>query len=355
LVRSVRGRVRLAALIGSVVVAYALPWGESWRVVGPLMLLLVLALIGLLCELLVLSRAARATLNPQLPGDARPADGVVGIAPIDGVRSEANSCDPRFGRFVAREPDASPPIVADPEAQARAVPPLLGRVVLISVFIGHDRQPWSEEEIARAHAAMFRAGAWIEREAIRWNAPVNLDLAETYFVADLDQSEDVEITFSPQGELMQPFEAHAVTKALAGTSRAAAQLGFRDAVELIDAINPRVRADARVWLLHPRRAGHSLAIPRDETELAGVSLAVCYAREANFPEPLLSRPPFTDPVTIVHELLHLFGASDKYGVSLRSFPAKSVTTREIMRLDESSLSRSRIDPLTAREIGWIAS
>ena len=79
--------------------------------------------------------------------------------------------------------------------------------------------------------------------------------------------------------------------------------------------------------------------------------AVSYAREANFPEPL-RHPPYTDPVTIVHELLHLFGASDKYGVSLRSFPPKSVTTREIMRLDEPSLSRSRIDPLTAAEIGW---
>ena len=64
-------------------------------------------------------------------------------------------------------------------------------------------------------------------------------------------------------------------------------------------------------------------------------------------------PPFTDPVTIVHEVLHLFGASDKYGVPLRSFAPKSVTHREVMRLDEESLIRLRIDPLTAREIGWL--
>jgi len=86
--------------------------------------------------------------------------------------------------------------------------------------------------------------------------------------------------------------------------------------------------------------------------VAGVSLAVCYARDENFPEPL-DGPPFTDPVTIVHEVLHLFGASDKYGVPLRSFAPKSVTNREVMRLDENSLIRLRIDPLTAREIGWL--
>ena len=225
-------------------------------------------------------------------------------------------------------------------------------LVLISVFIGKDRHAWSEAEIARAHASMLRAGAWIEREAIRWDAPVNLDLSETYFVADDHRPDDVEVDFAPQGGEMQPFEAHAVTKALAVASRAATRLGFRDAVAMIEEINPRfLAADARVWLLHPRQAGHSHAIPLDDTELSGVSLAVCYAREASFPEPL-TRPPYTDPVTIVHELLHLFGASDKYGVSLRSFPPATVTTRDIMRLDESSLSRARIDPMTAREIGW---
>jgi hypothetical protein len=151
---------------------------------------------------------------------------------------------------------------------------------------------------------------------------------------------------------MQPFERDAVTKALASASRAATELGFQDAVAMVSAINPRVHADARVWLLHPRQAGHSLAVPLDDTLLAGVSLAVCYAREANFPEPL-GGPPFTDPVTIVHELLHLFGASDKYGVPLHSFPPRSVTHREIMRLDESSLLRLQIDPLTAEEIGWL--
>ena len=266
------------------------------------------------------------------------------------MRGEPNPSDPRFRRFVALEPGRRVRDRSRDRGPARS-PPLLGRVVLFSVFIGRDGRPWSEAEIARAHAAMLRAGAWIEREAIRWDAPVNLELAETYFVADDDEPEDVEVAFSPQGETMQPFEADAVTKALIDASRAATRLGFRDAAALIAEINPRVEADARVWLLHPRQAGHSLAVPLDETELAGVSLAVCYAREANFPEPLTG-PPFTDPVTIVHELLHLFGASDKYGVSLRSFPPRSVT---LARSCASTSRRSRAPdrPVDRRaEIGW---
>ena len=51
-------------------------------------------------------------------------------------------------------------------------------------------------------------------------------------------------------------------------------------------------------------------------------------------------------------MLHLFGASDKYGVGLRSFAPKSVTSRDIMRLNHDQLARMTIDPLTASEVGW---
>ncbi len=336
----------MAAALG-----YALPWSEPWREAGPLGLLLAVALIALLAAVQGLVREFGSVPVLPLPEDTRPADGAVGIAPVAGLASEPNASDPRFRRFVARERSVESHL--EPQHGTPIAPPLLGRVVLISVFIGRDGQDWSDLEVARAHAAMLRAGAWIEREAIRWHTRVNIELAETYFVVNDEQTQDVEIGFAHRGEEIQPFETDAVTKALKSASRAATQLGFDDAVALFAEINSRVRADARVWLLHPRQAGHSLAVPLDETPLAGVSLAVCYAREANFPEPL-GGPPFTDPVTIVHEVLHLFGATDKYGVPLRSFAPRSVTNREVMRLDETSLIRVRIDPLTAREIGWLA-
>ena len=55
---------------------------------------------------------------------------------------------------------------------------------------------------------------------------------------------------------------------------------------------------------------------------------------------------------IAHEVLHLFGASDKYGVPLDSFRSGQVTHRDIMRMDARRLERLRVDPLTASEVGW---
>src|SRR5512135_2644492 len=340
----------VGGLIAMALATWLIPWGPDWREAGPLLLALALVVAGSLFELRSLAFVVPA---PRPPRDARPADGVVGVAAMAGVRARTNPHDPRFRRFVAREPDPADegPATLGPRPDARPAPPLLGRVILISVFLGRDGRSWSDAEIAAVHDALRRAGAWIEREAIGWEAPVNIELADTYFVADDDAPDDVEVTFVPRGAQVQPIEAQATVKALTAATRAAGRLGFRDAVDLIARINPRLEADARVWLLHPRQAGCSLAVPLDETDLASVSLAVCYAREANFPEPL-TKPPRTDPVTIAHEVLHLFGAEDKYGLPLRSFPPGSVTARDIMRLNEMPLARYQIDPLTATEIVW---
>ena len=90
----------IVALVGTVVAAYALPWSEPWREIGPLALVLALASIGLLVEF---SRLARTTGSNHAPGhsvDAQPADGTAGIVPMAGVRSEPNPNDTRFRRFV---------------------------------------------------------------------------------------------------------------------------------------------------------------------------------------------------------------------------------------------------------------
>ena len=158
-----------------------------------------------------------------------------------------------------------------------------------------------------------------------------------------------------EGDDIGPMEAHGrrPRSIIARQSSGRATSGFADIVDLVGRINFRVEADARVWLLHVRRAGRSLAIPAVESELSGVGLAVCFAREASFPEPLLG-PGRVDAASVAHELLHLFGASDKYGVPLRSFAAGSVSSRDIMRMDHDRLDRMRMDVLTAAEVGWPA-
>jgi hypothetical protein len=330
----------------AVILAVAAPMSADQRGLSVLIILLAALVIGLIVEA---ARLVRDRPPRRVPTDLRPADGQVGLARMVGVVAEPHGLDPRFQRFVALDPNAPTPEVTITGGPA----PLLGRVAIFSVFLGKNGRGWSDREIHWVHQALWRAGTWLEREAIRWNAPVNIELVDTDFVADDPWCEDVEIAFVPEGDHQAPFEARATTKALAALSRAAAQLGFADAADLIGQASRRVEADARVWLLHPRGAGRSLAVPEADTPWPGVSLAVCYAREASFPEPL-SQPPFPDPVTIVHELLHLFGATDKYGVPLRAFPPRLVTPHDIMRLGSDALSHLRIDPATAAEIGWVA-
>ena len=275
-----------------------------------------------------------------------PTDGVVDVVSVSGMETFANPSDSRFHRYVGLTEDLLRSVELSPSN-----PALLGRVVLISVFVGRDGGRWTDLQIARSHEALDRAGRWIEREAIRHEARVNVGLAEVYFEVEDDAADSVEIAFAPEGDDLGPMEANASTKALAGASRAAARLGFSDVVDLLARINPRIEADARVWLFHLWRSGRSLAIPAAESDVSGVGLAICYARESSFPEPLAG-PGRVDPTTVAHELLHLFGASDKYGVPLRSFPSGSVTSRDVMRLDHDSLFRMTIDRLTASEIGW---
>jgi hypothetical protein len=297
----------------------------------------------------------RAFKPPGRPRDDRPADGEVGIVAISGVVSEGGLRGSEFRRFVALEAGVSEVPFRSFRIWGRRFPPLLGRVAIVSVFQGRDGRAWSEDEVAKAHRALRRAGAWIEREAIRWQVPVNIDLADTYF-SGVEQDADREVAiFRPDewGGVGLP-DPDAEARILGILGRTAAGLGFADPVDLLGRIGRRVEADQLVWLLHVRRAGKSIALPSDATGIPGVAVAVCYAREEDFEAPL-AVPPFADPITFVHELMHLFGAEDKYGVSLSTFPRGTVSERDVMVLGLESLSRLHVDPLTAVEIGWASS
>jgi hypothetical protein len=289
------------------------------------------------------------------PRDDRPADGEVGIIPIEGAIASRPIEDWDFRRFEGLEARPEEGDSRGFRIWGRRYPPLLGRVAIVSLFVGRDGKVWSIDELVKAHRALRRAGAWIEREAIRWQVPVNLDLVDCYFsTVEADADREVAI-FRPDewGDVGLP-DPDAEQRILGILGRSAGLLGFKDPVDLLGRVGRRIEADQIVWLLHVRRAGKSIAMPSDATGIPGVAVAVCYAREEDFEAPMAG-PPFADPITFVHELMHLFGASDKYDVSLSSFPRGTVSERDIMVLGIEALSRLHVDPLTAVEIGWAAS
>ena len=280
--------------------------------------------------------------------DDRPADGVVDRARMIGVARVETPETPGFSRFVAwlGTTRTGP---RRPGNLGRNFPSLRGRVALVSLFLGRDGRPWSGREIAGALRAMERAGRWIEREAIRWAVPVNLELVDVYFEATPEE-EDREVAVFQHDDWgsIIPIDDGPMLRTI---GRATAMLGFKDLPALIGTVGEGIEADQVVWLIHVRRAGRSFALPSDATGIPGVAVAICYVREEPSEAPL-SGPPFVDPLTIVHEGMHLFGASDKYEGSLDRFESGTVTERDIMVLGSENLSRNRVDPLSAFEIGW---
>jgi hypothetical protein len=346
---SVRGKVWSIGLVASLALVVWLSRGGTTRDLSLPVALLAIAVCAMIAEASALWSSGRGRNDPSIPEGARPADGVVDLVSVSGVEGIPSSIKTEFRRFVGLPGENSP---ASPVVHFLAIcPPLLGKVALVSVFVGRDGVSWSDSEIAAGHEALERSGLWIEREASRHGAPVNLVLADVYFQFADEDSDPVEVAFQPEANDVGPMEVNALTKAIVLASRAASNLGFADVVDWMGQINGRIDADSVVWLFHLRERGRSMAIPAELSAIPGVGFAVCYAREANFPEPLagLAR---VDPTTVAHELLHLFGASDKYGASLRTFPEGSVSSREIMRLNHDSLFRMTVDPLTAAEIGW---
>ncbi|MHC5544449.1 hypothetical protein ACYOEI_39980, partial [Singulisphaera rosea] len=213
--------IRLGAWVGGVVVGGLLkgaltPIAEDG--VPSIAFWTALVAFGFAGELFLALSSLRPFSGPIMPSGALPADGEVELVPISGTRGEPNEQDPRFSSFRSIEREET--VEWMPATGDVAPPPLLGKVAILSVFLGRDGCRWSDVEIAEAQAATLRAGRWIEREAIRWEAPVNIAVAETYFETDEDESDDVEMTFVPEGDGVAPMEARAVTKALVDLSRA---------------------------------------------------------------------------------------------------------------------------------------
>jgi len=294
----------------------------------------------------------RAGASSVAKREARVENPPAGIVPLLLEPKEPNLRDPRRARYVGpfTRDEATVDRPAMPWTKT-ASPPLRGRIVLVSMFVGADGRWWADSEIARQLDSLERAARWMEKQAGRYGVPVGVGLADVYFSVEGEATPDVAIGFEPEGMDFGPYEQGSAVRALTLMSRAAAEFGFHDAVDFVQEIRARLPDATPVWLLHVRQAGRSLAVPLDLTELEGVSLALCFAREASFTEPI-TRPPVPDAATLAHEVLHLFGASDKYGLPLSSFAPGEVTHRDIMRLDYNRLEQLRVDPLTARELGW---
>lgn len=262
--------------------------------------------------------------------------------------SVANQACPRYRRFVALAEGVAPSNDADVKP-ARA---LAGHVALVSFFVDRPGSSWSEPEICDIFGAVEVCADWLTQQASRYNTALTMRSDSLYYHATDPREEVVPIAFQSVAGQMVPVEAVNAASALAAPTYWVHRLGFADIVRFMGHVQRSVDADSWVVFFHPREAGRSFAVPAHRSLHRCVELAVCYPQYAILRSGV--HGPFRqDPAVYAHELLHLFGATDKYDVtSLEVFPSGSVTERDIMRSGSRRLQRMRIDPLTAAEIGW---
>lgn len=311
--------------------------------------------VGILWELAAWLRAHHGQPRMRARFALRPPDGRIEVIPIHDALIESNPIDRRFGRLASldrhdlawtREAHAHVPLdLAFPR-------PLAGRVVLASCFLGRDGRAWTDAEIAEAHKFLCKAVTWLEREAQRWSARVNLTIAQGYVTA-LDDQERAEsrlavVRTDHGSSILSASETQAVISALHRGIDAQFGIALDD---FVCQVAERVEADHLVWIVHSMSAGTSEWVDAHQSGLENMPFALCYVREESSPGPWQD-PPFPDPVTFVHELLHAFGATDKYDISARHFERGQVSENDVMLLHTTSLARLRVDALTAREIGW---
>lgn len=294
----------------------------------------------------VKSKAARPVQGP------RPADGRVEITSVRNMTVEPFPLDVRFQRLVQKlNPSRNSSVPLACGSVPRPTAPL-GHIALGSFFIGRDGRAWTDREIADTLNALARAARWVEAEAALWSAPLNVSQLSP-FVVGMDASPRTPGVLlkgieEHQSALFDPTES---AQLLHAAGAIATEHGFASLLDLINTFSANVDADLVIWYLHSLSQGRSHLLAEEEGPALAPRAAICYAREDEPPD-RWSGTVVPDPCTFAHELMHAFGATDKYGVSSSHFPPGEVSPHDIMRLDMNRLSQLRIDPMTARELGW---
>lgn len=349
--------IRLAYWWGGFFVAAALAasQSETGGVVPILTAFAVWVSLGLTFELgfwVARRRRWQTRLELRAP---MPADGRVEVVPVGSAQTHVNSIDRRFGALINWADEASKPHQYTTGGAITDLPfprPMVGRVALASIFLGRDGVAWSDEEIAEAHKYIWRGAEWIERQAQAWSAPMNVSLCQAYVTGvENDTRDDTKLELVNEEYREAFFDAEETRRVVAAVHLAVRDQFGCDLETLTTRIANNVEADHLVWVLHSRSEGRSQSIDDATAGVGRIPIAICYARESELCAPL-SGPPFVDPVTVIHEVLHAFGARDAYGTSTRRFAPGEVSERDIMLLHTNSLSRLRIDAHTARAIGW---
>jgi flavodoxin len=217
----------------------------------------------------------------------------------------------------------------------------IGKSLLVNCFISEVGSPWKEEEKGTILVKESQVIEWLKKQGIKWGVP-----ALSFETINFNDRKDIVLANIPNPD--NPGRIHAW---IAEYVLHAA--GYEDIYPLYDSLKKKYNVDNVLFLFFANKSGHDFAQP---TTTKGVN----FNRE-NFVEGTLVYKLYWDSGkdlctgTIMHEMLHLYGAWDMYKPSPNEVEDRvsSLYKNSIMLHDRrDNLSYMLIDPLTAWCIGW---
>jgi hypothetical protein len=225
---------------------------------------------------------------------------------------------------------------------------LKGSNLIINCFISEKGNEWTPQE-KQATLNKEREGvAWLQRQAGKWGVPVP-DFKEYNLGVEND------ITVAKIERAHEPSTAHLKIRWVNYALNAA---GYSDVTKLYATLKEQYKTDNMVVFVFANKTGRSYAQPLNngidklypELHLEG---AVIYKNYYDIDHDLY-------PGTIMHEMLHLYGAWDMYHDENTSIEVQNIihgVFKHSIMLDDhvDNLNYLSIDQMTAWRIGWIKS
>jgi hypothetical protein len=213
---------------------------------------------------------------------------------------------------------------------------LKGKTLVINCFISSGRRKWKaaeKNEILRMQKEGFD---WVQKEASYWT-PNRLEFTVTNLGFETDiQLDKIESDREPQN-LHVKWVPMVFQK-----------LGYEDLTTFYDSVKNTYRTDNVAVMIFAKHTGRSYAQTSYGFRSEFLEGAIVYDEDFN------SNP--VQSATIIHEMLHLFGARDIYKSSTQNKEAvklmNSVFPSSIMLQTHRDLGPLKIEQFTAWCVGW---
>lgn len=209
---------------------------------------------------------------------------------------------------------------------------LKGTLAIHNIFVDCLPNHWDEKEINAVERALRECCAWIKREASKYSITVDTRISENHFIAKSDR--------------LPPSARNSRDEIFEWSSNVLKSIDFEDMQHYAHTFQEEEKAENWITFFHVQVAGRSYAF--DSTAITPIEFLVCFSEYADTPERKTLHTIRPDPREYAHEILHLFGAKDKYETS-----DKHPLTDIMNRLDKFSLELLSISKPTAQEIRWI--